>query len=365
MKRVLLDVNSVVPFYVDGTVKGIGRTTRELVMALDALEELPVEVVLYSQNMKGIGASNLETHFRTRHLYMPYREKWNHWVSALSLRELLTRYDLMHIPHNHIETRHADRCLVTMHDAMFFSFPEEAFNPEFCRIHYTEFAQRCRAVITCSEASKTDIVNYMHIPPERVHVIPWGFDSTLFRPQELPAPECPFFLSASCSTGRKNTLNLLRAFHIYVQRGGGHNLCLVWRHPAPEAEHLVAELKLEERVLFAKDVSDLRLSELYSQATATFFPSRYEGFGLPLLESMACGTPVVTCRNSSLPEVGGDAARYTDPDSPEAMAHEMSLLEQMSREDYTLLSQQSLAQAHRFSWEKCARETVKVYLQYI
>ena len=107
-------------------------------------------------------------------------------------------------------------------------------------------------------------------------------------------------------------------------------------------------------------VDDEQLSILYNEATATFFPSRYEGFGLPILESMACGTPVVTCQNSSLPEVGGEAALYVDPDDIDAMCNYMAEFEQgnLTKGDLTL---QCLEQASKFSWKRCATQTIEAY----
>lgn len=366
MKRILIDVNSVVPYYALGRLNGIGRTVLELVPELSKLQDLPFSIELYSQNIKGIGGVNLATRFKCHHLYAPNRNWANNVISKLCLRELLTDYDLMHIPHNYERVAHPERCVATIHDAMFFSYPETVFNPEFCRKYYTEFAHKCRAVITCSEASKADIVQYMDVPPEKVFVTPWGYRTDLFFPRERENNEwcgnAPFFVSSSCDTGRKNTISIIRAFAIYRRHGGDHHLVLVWRNPSREViEEEVVSLGVADTIHFAQNIPDKQLASLYSSATACFFPSLYEGFGLPILESLASGTPVVTARNSSLPEVGGDAALYVDPYDLEAMSGLMTQFEQMASEDYDQLVTRSLEQAHTFSWERCARQTVDVY----
>ena len=130
------------------------------------MEDLPFE--LYSQNTKGIGAKNFDVPFAKRHLYLPKRELFDKVVSKLHLRELLGRYDLMHIPHNFDNIAHPEKCIVTIHDAMFFSYPEAAFNPEFARRYYR--VSECKAIITCSESSKHDIVKYMNVPEDKVNV---------------------------------------------------------------------------------------------------------------------------------------------------------------------------------------------------
>ena len=107
-------------------------------------------------------------------------------------------------------------------------------------------------------------------------------------------------------------------------------------------------------------MSDDELCRLYNGATATFYPSRYEGFGLPVLESLACGTPVITCSNSSLPEVGGDAAFYVNPDDTDGMAKYMEQFENLELQK-GLLRDKCLAQADKFSWQRCAQQTIQVY----
>ncbi len=363
-KRIAIDTAPVVPYFVSGRVSGIGRTTMELIRALDAMPRLPFDVVLYSQNMKGIGGRNLQTHFPCRHLYVPGRPKWNRALSHLPVREWLTRYDLMHITHNFEYVHRPDRCLVTIHDALFFTFPEKFLGHDFAREHYPRLARRARAVITCSENSKREIAENMDVPEERIFVTYWGVDHALFRPRQVGPLTLtsgrPYFLSVSCDVGRKNTISVLNAYAQFVRQEPTHDLVLVWRNVPEEIRTRFSAPEFRGKIHFVSGVSNDDLSALYAGATATFFPSRYEGFGLPVLESMACGTPVVTCRNSCLPEVGGDAAVYVDPDDVDAMAGWMVRFEngEAGRDE---LHGRSLAQAARFTWAECARKTADVY----
>ncbi|NTV92292.1 MAG: glycosyltransferase family 4 protein, partial [Chlorobiaceae bacterium] len=137
---------------------------------------------------------------------------------------------------------------------------------------------------------------------------------------------------------------------------------LVWGNPP---DHYLREFAQEiesKRIRFVSDVDDVILRQLYSASTLSWFPSRYEGFGLPVLESMACGTPVVTCRNSSLPEVGGDAALYLDPDDADAMAELMIDFDRGSSSHGELV-ERSLKHAARFTWERTARGYIDFYLE--
>jgi len=122
----------------------------------------------------------------------------------------------------------------------------------------------------------------------------------------------------------------------------------------------VSDLDLEKQTLFPGVVSDERLIELYQNAALLVFPSRYEGFGLPVLEAMACGCPVVSSNAASLPEVAGDAAILVDPNDTDGFAGAMSRVLEDS-EKATELRTRGLAQAARFTWERTARETIAVY----
>lgn len=363
-KRLLIDVNSVVPYYSFGKSSGIGRTTMELVYALAVIPDLPFEIMLYSQNMKGIGAHNMQVPFFKRHFYCPHRESFDKILASTPVQEWLTGYDIKHIPHNFDYTHCPERTIVTIHDAMFFSYPEQFLGHDFARENYPKLARRAKAIITCSKNSKNEITEYMGVPEEKIHVCPWGVDRKLFYPHS-PKPNKytdgrPFFLSVSCDIGRKNTISILRAYEEFVRNNPTHDLVLVWGNPPKEILAKYTQGVFAKKVHFISNITNEELSDLYAEATASFFPSIYEGFGLPVLESMAAGTPVVTCNNSSLGEVGGDAALYVEPEDVMAMAQWMEAFENHSV-DMDKLITASIEQASKFTWQSCAEKTVDVY----
>lgn len=363
-KRVVIDVNSVMPLYRRGWLSGIGRTTKELVEALNKVDELPFDIILYSQNTKCVKASLMQTHFSTRHLPLPHKPWINHLLGITHLRELTTRYDLLHIPHNFEWVRCPQKTVITLHDAMFMVRPDETFDHAYAQKHYPKLARKCQGIITCSNSSKRDIMQYMDIPEEKIFVTPWGYKEDIFYHKPAKKTGHPYFLSVSCSLGRKNTMAVIKAYERLIKQNPINELVLVWPNTPQEALHYCNQDHLRNHIYITTDVDDERLSVLYNEATATIFPSLYEGFGLPVLESLACGTPVVTSNNSSLPEVGGDAAFYVDPNDIEALTKYMERFEN-NEFNHEALKQKCLLQASHFSWSKCAQQTIQAYTHFL
>lgn len=366
--RILIDANPVVQELVTGKVDGIGRTCRELIMSIDAMRNnLPVDISLYTQNVKGVSAERLGTGFRTVHSYLRNIESHNRLAARLRLREIFGRYDLQHITHNYEIVRDPSRCIVTVHDVMFFSYPEKQVSPEFYRRMIPPFLRKARHIITISENSKREIIKYINIPEDKITVIPWGINHDILKPHKVNGNrwcgDRPYFISVSCDTGRKNTISLVKAFIDFAKNDPLHELVLVWREPSDEVLTLIdRNAAVKGKIHFASNISDMELSDLYAGATASFFPSLYEGFGLPILESMACGTPCVTASNSSLAEVGGDAALYVNPLCIEEMLQIMEAFEN-DTVDMESLRNKSIIQASKFTWRKCAEATLGVYMK--
>ena len=372
MKRLLIDVNSIVPYYVTGKVTGIGRTTLELIQALAKIPELPFEVVLYSQNMKGIGGRNTGLHFKNKHLYLPHREKVDRLLARFPVREWFTGYDLMHIPHNFEYVYRPDKCVVTLHDALFMKMQESVFEHEKMKQIVPPFMHQCKHIITCSEASKRDIVETMGVNPEKITVIYWGVKHDIFFPQKDKLSvrdklqskfklSNPYFLSVSCNAERKRTDVLVRSYiALSSKQPLSHDLVLVWGNPPISLLEEVKNSSVTNRIHFLKNISDEDLALLYNGAGAMFFPSSYEGFGLPLLEAMACGTPVVTCRNSSLDEIAGEAAIYLEEPISNSLCNVMRQFDQHEL-DLNSMIEKGLKRAALFNWEKTAKDTIQVY----
>jgi glycosyltransferase involved in cell wall biosynthesis len=371
LKRILIDINSAVLRRGETYLSGIGRATNDLVTGLNKLEPLPVKIILYFQNITGNADFLNEIKFRKIQLPFPRKNLFMNLANRFRIKEILSGYDLLHIPHNYSKVIYPEKTVLTLHDAMFFSYPEDFLGHEYARNHYPELARSCKAIATCSESSKSDIVKFMDIPPEKIAVIPWGVSKEYFYPESRKIVEefllkigleRPFFLMVSCDIGRKNTISLLKSFRLFLQSKPEHDLVLVWNKPP---QKILSDFSAEinnRRIHIIKGVENNQLRYLYCGATASFFPSRYEGFGLPVIESMACGTPVVTCRNSALTEVGGDVAYYTDPDEPGQMSDYMKQFEN-GLINTELEKSRCLDRAAKFDWSVTAYKYVEFYQQ--
>jgi len=236
------------------------------------------------------------------------------------------------------------------------------------------FALRgCRGIIAVSRSTMDDLILFFRVDDRRVTVVPAAADSS-FRPQEDPGrfgdvrrryglPD-RYVLYVGSNKPHKNLVRLVDAWATVVGRSAGSGAALViagpWDRRYPEARERVEALDLGDHVRFVGPVAEVDLPALYQGAMLFVFPSQYEGFGLPALEAMACGTPVICGNRASLPELVGDASLLVDPDDVSALADAISrLLADESRRG--ALRQRGLARAHLFSWERVAKQTMAVY----
>jgi glycosyltransferase involved in cell wall biosynthesis len=365
MKRITIDASSILP---GRKMDGVGRTTLGLIKQFSKMDDLPFEIRLFTQRLRGQRLKGYP--FKNCHLPLPRWEIVSSLTRKFPIIESMCKSDLYHIPHNYAPLNQLHKTVVTLHDAMFLTHPEPHLGHKKLAEIIPAFAKKCKAIITCSEYSKHDIVNYMDIEPDKVHVIYWGIDHEHFYYKKNIKNEReylekkfnlkrPYFLSVSCGIGRKNTPKLINDFLKFVSQDTKNDLVLVWRSPSKEIIDRIKNHPYGNKIHILSNINDSELVYLYRGATALFFPSLYEGFGLPVLEAMACGIPVVTTKSSSLPEVGGDAAIYVDPYSDE-MINVMQAFEEgkINRQE---IIEKGLKHVKKFTWERCAEETIKVY----
>lgn len=355
----LLGCKSGVGYYAENLLAGMMRVAPQH------------DYVLFSNHdmagaWKALGGERL---YRGR--YFSMRLAWMQGVLPGTLRRV--RPDVCHFP-NYLAPL-ATRCpsVVTLHDMTLFVTP---------RFHHWKklvldrtliplVARRAHAIVTVSKSAGDDIVRLLGVPSGKVHVIMNGV-SPAFHPVTDKAQldvvrtryglDGPYVLYVGTIEPRKNLARLINAFRVLKKRGLPHKLVLVGQ-PGWHCASIYAEVEkhnLGNDVIFTGYVPFEDLPALYSGASAMAFPSLYEGFGLPVLEAMSCGTPVVTSHSSSLAEVADGAALLVDPLSGAQIAD--ALYRVCSDSDLAgELSEKGRARATLFTWENAARATLDVY----
>jgi glycosyltransferase involved in cell wall biosynthesis len=283
--------------------------------------------------------------------------------------------DLFHAPHYVLPALTPCKSVVTIHDCIHLRFPQYLPNRAayaYARGSMWVAAHRSSRVLTVSEASKRDILRYFHIPERKIAVIHNAiderFDATpsaeeIERVRERYQLSDPYVLYAGNIKPHKNLERLIEAFHALRRHGFEQVKLLIIGDEISKYATLrraVHRLKLHKHVRFFGFVPDRTLAILYRLARVFVFPSLYEGFGLPPLEAMASGTPVITSNVSSLPEVVGDAALLIDPYEPDALADAMArvLTDTVLQED---LRQRGYQRVREFSWDRSVRRVREIY----
>ena len=267
------------------------------------------------------------------------------------------------------------RCpfIVTIYDLSFIHYPE-LFQPLkrwYLRTFTQASAKRAKAIITISESTRQDVIRFFEVAPAKVKTIYCGADEA-FRP--LPPAKITafrakyslpdqFILRHGTIEPRKNVLGVIRAYAAWRNRDSNVPPLFItggkgWYYQ--QVFDLVEALNLREHIIFPGYIPQDEMVLWYNAASMLVYPSFFEGFGLPVLEAMACGTPVITSNASSLPEVAGSAALLIDPHQIDALREAMETLFRGSDLQISL-RQAGLEQARQFSWSKAAVETLALY----
>jgi glycosyltransferase involved in cell wall biosynthesis len=349
---------------------GVGYYVRHLLEALLSQQNSP-EYVGFASGLHPPNLSGLLLKYRclpipTRLLY----KCWEH-TGLPCVDKFLGGVDVYHAVNYVLPPVKKAKRILSIHDLCFLRHPEWASPKIVGPFQRTirKHAHEADKVIACSESTKKEIVALLELPADRIRVIYDAADA-LFQPVEPELAQkqtadalnitFPYMLFVGTREPRKNLGGLLKAFskaniphHLVIAGGSGWN--------SSELQEQVTRLNLEDKVHFTGYIHDRTLfPALYSAATAFVFPSWYEGFGLPVLEAMACGCPVIASNATSMPEVGGDAVLYAIPEDTDAWT---KTLEQVSGDDglRESMGQKGLEQANRFSWQRCAEETFDCY----
>jgi len=359
---------------------GIGTYIRSLVHALSRIDAANHYTVVTGPGEARVWGT-LPDNFRIAIYAGDDHAYSDHLLFPLFLRRL--KPDLVHIPLNRVPLLMIRPYVVTIHDMVNLFYDERklsAVHMYLRRFRFRRGLTRASRVIAVSEATKRDVENLLGVPPGRITRVynapdpgflgrdPAAGEEERRRIMERYQIDRPFLLYAGAIRHHKNIPRLVEAFAVLREQLAAHpvygDLRLVIIGDTisqyPAVRQAVLKSKMEHAVRFLGFVPFDTLRCFYESAAAFVFPSRHEGFGLPPLEAMACGTPVVTSNVSSLPEVAGDAAMLVNPGNVFDIAR--GIREVLTDEPLRAeLIRRGRAQAARFSWERSAREVLEIY----
>jgi glycosyltransferase involved in cell wall biosynthesis len=357
---------------------GIGAYVHNLVAALLAQDPSNQYTLLTSGQPTHEHPFPSAPNVRGRSIFIPDRYLnvlWYRWHMPLPATLFAGPTDIYHGPDFVLPPLNKKvHKVVTIHDLAFLEHPEYAVPSLAAYLSKVvpEAVAAADVVATVSSEVSRTLIKHFQTPREKLVVIPNGIAPYFRRisdPLLLNATQHKFGLKHPLVLGvgtlepRKNHAGLIKAFYAAQKKKGGPAMLALAGGPGwlyEETRKLVADLKLERKVRFLGRVSDLELITLYSMADVFAFPSFFEGFGIPPLEAMACGAPVITSNTSSLPEVAGDAALLVDPTDTTALAQAIQTLLE-NEELRSQLVQKGYLQAQKYTWDNSARRMLGVY----
>ncbi|MCP4535972.1 MAG: glycosyltransferase family 4 protein [Chloroflexi bacterium] len=363
---------------------GSGQYTHHLVKALSTLDaDLQIILIIPTDKEQDARGKTQETTIPASCILHPVPCSRSNlgkvWFEQVLFPRACRRLDadLAHVPYWAPPIRPSVPTIVTIHDLIPLLLRDYQGSPlvRFYTALVSRTAQNAALTLTDSKASRRDIIAHLGLPDEYVRVIylatdegyalaPAPDDATVRARYGLPEQ---YVLYLGGFDVRKNIATVLRTYRWAGPLIGGEcPLVIAGKLPgqdsafAPNPRRLAQEQAVEQFVHFTGFVDEADKPAIYRGATAFIFPSRYEGFGLPPLEALACGTPVVGSDVSSIPEVVGNAGVLLPPDDAEGMADALVQLS-TDKEFHAELSRRAVAQAARFSWERTARKTLAAY----
>ncbi|MDY6863365.1 MAG: glycosyltransferase family 1 protein [Thermodesulfobacteriota bacterium] len=359
--RIVIDIRTANDYF-----PGIGRYVINLSKAIAQIETEPSSCILIGNRKEFAKISGLKclSHVQCNISPFSLRQQWK--VPKLLYH---LKAEVYHSPYYLMPYFPGIPTVVTFYDLIPIIYPEyfSLLKRLLFRIAIFIALKVAKTKIVISKATKRDIIHFFNIKSDSIKVIPLGVEAK-FTPQPFKSivalkkkynlPD-KYVLYLGINKPHKNLRRLIEAYS-KLKEISPLVIAGVWDHRYPDAKLLSKTLHINDRVIFLGFVPETELPSLYSGAEIFIYPTLYEGFGLPVLEAMACGTPVICSNNSSLPEIVNDAAIMFNPLDKGDIVDKIAYLNTKSglKED---LRGKGLLRAKKFSWERTAKETLKVY----
>ena len=298
---------------------------------------------------------------------------WFNWSVAGVLKDL--KPDIFLSPDGYLPLRGKTKCLAVIHDLNFEHYPEDlpVNYANWYRKKFPLFAQKATRIATVSEFSKKDISSRYKIPAEKIDVVYNGAsngfhsltDEQISAVRKKVSNGSPYFLYIGALHPRKNLERLIRAFGEFKRKNNSPTKLVIagehyWKYDG--LKNVIESLPAKKEIIFTGRLPEKELQEVSGAALALTYIPYFEGFGIPIVEAMACDVPVLTSDVTSMPEVGGNAALYVDPFSEEKIAYALAVLDkdESLRKDLIVKAR---VQREKFSWDKSAESLWKSILK--
>lgn len=347
---------------------GISRYYCELFKQFTLMEGIEPSLIIEYSNSHYLPELHL---VKAKHFFPSHRFKGRNEIIKLLNRmyvkrnfHLKSRPDVFHPTYYHpyfIDLLGDIPFVLTIYDMSHELYPQLFSRFDFTAENKKKVSAKASRIIAISEHTKKDIVSFLNIPASKIDVIPLA---TTLSPSSMGNTAIPLPNNYILYVGKRNTYKnfsfLLEAIKTLSQMNITSSLvCAGGGKFTPQERKEIHRLQLSDKII-QMDIRDNLLAYLYSKAQAFVFPSLYEGFGIPILEAFACGCPVVLSNRSSLPEVGGDAARYFDPESVLSLAEKLAeVVEDKALADN--MRTKGFNRSKLFSWENTALKTIETY----
>lgn len=380
MMRIAFDATSAL-----GQGAGIGRFTLGELRGLAAADSTNHYYVTYPRNLRNTSRLPLPSNFEWRGLPLSEKEGiwlWHRLRLPLPAETFLPSIDIYHAPDYTLPPLRRAKGILTIHDLSFEAL-SDVHHPalrDYLRRAVPHSVRRADHIFADSQSTKEELTRFYGTSPDKITVVYPGVESKFRRYEPTVTADAqalvtiqnkyrltrPYIFTVATLEPRKNNSTLIRAFQAYRAHGDPEMELLIaggggWLSEKEKLAALVTELGLAEHIRFLGFVPDEDLPLLLNQARLLAYPSLYEGFGFPVLEALACGTPAVTACNTSLPEAGGTAALYID-DAKDALALAAAIHRAAHDEAYRAQAiVNGLHHAQQFTWERTGQQVVGLY----
>lgn len=317
--------------------------------------------LLYAQLDPSERLGKLPDNFKTK--IMPFPKLWSQ--VRLSWEMLWAKPDVLFVPSHTVPIIHPKNTVVTLHDLGFKHFPELYSQEELAYHNWTMnfSANHAAQIITPSEYTRQDLIKTYDLDPAKIHIIWHGFDKDRFRPNPNVKKK-NYILFIGRVEEKKNIRNMIKAYGLLRQESKVSHKLVLAGSPGFGYDKIKEEMaklpkNIQDDIIETGYISEADYTHRLQEADIFLFTTNFEGFGMPIVEAFACGTPVVTSNVSSMPEIAGNAALIVDPKKPLEIAAALSKLISDSSFKKSLILK-GRVRSGLFSWEKAARQTLEV-----